>query len=219
MKILLLAAAWLVPVLASARSIEIPVDVGAGPSVFGFYGPVFADQPIHFGLRFAAEAVIDQEWIRTHQRDIPPKYRKQAAKVTELRVGPSIFIPDSLIISPKIRNTGIYGVNWKPIGLNFSLARSKSAQVRIPLQLNVMYAFLHSDLFPTTHFIRPGASVGLDIELKATNSFLVSFGYNSQFYVPQELGTLGIGPLNNSIWHVGQAYLMFHVRFPYKVSL
>ena len=39
-------------------------------------------------------------------------------------------------------------------------------------------------------------------------------------YVPQELGGFGVvNPLEESIWHIGQAFLKFHVRFPVEVAL
>ena len=52
---------------------------------------------------------------------------------------------------------------------------------------------------------------------RAAKKFGVSFGWASAFYVPQQLGTLGLGPLDDSVWHVGQAFLKLHFRFPYQV--
>ena len=50
-------------------------------------------------------------------------------------------------------------------------------------------------------------------------TFLVSLGWASQLYVPQRLGSFGFGPLDQSVFHVGQAFLKLHLRFPYRLQL
>lgn len=97
---LLLLCALLVPAAASAQRVTVPVDVGVGPAAFAFFGPVFDDQPIHTGLKLSVEAVLDKEWLKKNQRRVPPRYRKYAKSLDEVRISPSILIPDALIISP-----------------------------------------------------------------------------------------------------------------------
>ncbi|WP_141332235.1 hypothetical protein [Myxococcus sp. AB025B] len=207
------------PVVAAARNVTVPVDVGVGPAAFLFFGPVFDDQPIHTGLKLSVEAVLDKDWLKKNQRAIPSRYRKYAKSVDEVRISPSIFIPDSLIISPKVRDTGMYGVTWKPLGLGLPLT---SGPVRLAVGGGVLltYAYLHSDTLADTHFVRPGAELGVDLELQLSKSFLISLGWESALYVPQELGGLGLPDrVRDGIFHVGQAYLQFHVRFPYSTRL
>ncbi|MBZ4394283.1 hypothetical protein [Myxococcus sp. AS-1-15] len=207
------------PVVAAARNVTVPVDVGVGPAAFLFFGPVFDDQPIHTGLKLSVEAVLDKDWLKKNQRAIPSRYRKYAKSVDEVRISPSIFIPDALIISPKVRDTGMYGVTWKPLGLGLPLT---SGPVRLAVGGGVLltYAYLHSDTLADTHFVRPGAELGVDLELQLSKSFLISLGWESALYVPQELGGLGLPDrVRDGIFHVGQAYLQFHVRFPYSTRL
>ncbi|AKF83493.1 hypothetical protein MFUL124B02_35210 [Myxococcus fulvus 124B02] len=207
------------PVVAAARNVTVPVDVGVGPAAFLFFGPVFDDQPIHTGLKLSVEAVLDKDWLKKNQRAIPSRYRKYARSVDEVRISPSIFIPDSLIISPKVRDTGMYGITWKPLGLGLPLT---SGPVRLAVGGGVLltYAYLHSDTLADTHFVRPGAELGVDLELQLSKSFLISLGWESALYVPQELGGLGLPDrVRDGIFHVGQAYLQFHVRFPYSTRL
>ncbi|GEN06094.1 hypothetical protein SAMN05443572_102793 [Myxococcus fulvus] len=207
------------PVVAAARNVTVPVDVGVGPAAFLFFGPVFDDQPIHTGLKLSVEAVLDKDWLKKNQRAIPSRYRKYAKSVDEVRISPSIFIPDSLIISPKVRDTGMYGITWKPLGLGLPLT---SGPVRLAVGGGVLltYAYLHSDTLADTHFVRPGAELGVDLELQLSKSFLISLGWESALYVPQELGGLGLPDrVRDGIFHVGQAYLQFHVRFPYSTRL
>ncbi|NMO23175.1 hypothetical protein HPC49_51170 [Pyxidicoccus fallax] len=209
----------LLPGLATAQRVTVPVDVGVGPAAFLFFGPVFEDQPIHTGLKISVEAVLDKEWLRKNQRLIPRRYRKQAQGLDEIRISPSILIPDSLIISPKLRDTGMYGATWKPLSLGLPLS-SSPARFSVGAGLLLTYAYLHSDTLEDTHFLRPGASLGVDLELMASKSFLVGVGWESVFYVPQELGGLGLPErLRDGIFHVGQAYLQLHFRFPYTTRL
>jgi hypothetical protein len=216
---LLLLSMLLLPTLAAAQRVTVPVDVGVGPAAFLFFGPVFEDQPIHTGLKLSVEAVLDREWLRKNQRLIPKAYRKQAQRLDEIRISPSIFIPDSLIISPKLRDTGMYGATWKPLSLGLPLS-SSPARFSVGAGLLLTYAYLHSDTLADTHFLRPGASLGVDLELRASKSFLVGVGWESAFYVPQELGGLGLPDrLSDGIFHVGQAYLQLHFRFPYTTRL
>jgi hypothetical protein len=214
--LLLSSAAW-------ARNVTAPVDVGIGPAAFFFFGPVFEDQPLHTGLKLNVEAVLDEEWLRKNQALIPRKYRKQALKSGEIRFSPAVLalIPDSLIISPKYRNTGIYGATWKPVGIGLPLS-SSPVRFSIDAGLLLTYAYLYSDLetLGTTHFLRPGLQLGADLEFQISKSFLISIGWDSALYIPQRLGTFSeTKPLSESIFHVGQAYLMFHFRFPYTTRL
>lgn len=216
---LLLACALLLSTVASAQQFTVPVDVGVGPAAFAFFGPVFEDQPIHTGLKLSVDAVLDKDWLKKNQRRVPAKYRKYAKSLDEVRISPSIFIPDALIISPKLRDTGMYGATWKPLSLGVPLT-SGPARLSVGAGLLLTYAYLHSDTLPNTHFLRPAAEVGVDLELQLSKSFLVSLGWESAFYVPQELGGLGLPErLRDGIFHVGQAYLQLHVRFPYTVRL
>lgn len=216
---------WLLlPCVASAqRTVTAPVDVGVGPAAFFFFGPVFDDQPLHTGLKLNVEAVLDKEWLRKNQALIPRKYRSQALKSGEIRFSPAVLalIPDSLIISPKYRNTGMYGATWKPLGIGLPLS-SSPVRFSVDAGLLLTYAYIYSDLdtIGTTHFLRPGLQLGADLEFQLSKSFLISIGWDSALYVPQRLNTFSeTKPLRESIFHVGQAYLMLHFRFPYTTRL
>jgi hypothetical protein len=216
---LLLLSTLLLPALAAAQRVTVPVDVGVGPAAFLFFGPVFEDQPIHTGLKISVDAVLDREWLKKNQRLIPKRYRKQAQQLDEIRISPSILIPDTLIISPKVRDTGMYGATWKPLSLGLPLS-SSPVRLSVGAGLLLTYAYLYSDTLADTHFLRPGAELGVDLELQFSKRFLVSVGWESALYVPQELGGLGLPDhLRDGIFHVGQAYLQLHFRFPYTTRL
>lgn len=209
------------PAHARGTEVEIPVDFAIGPSAQFMFGPVMNDQLVHTALKIDLFAVIDQDVIRKNASRIPPKYRGMASKIKEARLdrpGPAKLIPDSLIISPKYKNTGIFGVTWKPIGFGV-MAGEGAAHLKLDLGLVLTYMYLYSDVLPTTHFIRPGLEPKLELELMATKSFGFSIGWASAFYIPQELGGFGMAPIDQAIWHVGQAYVLFHFRFPYKTTI
>jgi hypothetical protein len=226
--VLLSSACALLATPARAEPVTVPVDVGVGPAAYLISGPVFDDQPIHAGLKISIQAIIDQATIRAHQNRVPARYRAQALRMTEVRYSPSIFIPDALIISPKIRNTGLYGVTWRPLSIGLPVLDAAPVRFGLHAGLLLTYAFLYSDVLPTTHFIRPGIDLGAEVEVAIAPSFLVSLGWSSGFYVPQGLGTFGLGPfgdeqsygaLKQTMWHFGQAFLKLHFRFPYTTNL
>ncbi len=217
----LLCGVLLPGVSAAQRRITAPVDIAVGPAAFLFFGPVFEDQPIHTGLKISVEAVLDKEWLRKHRNLVPQRQRGRLDRMNEVRYAPAVLklIPDSIIISPKYRNTSMYGATWKPLGFGLGLTPSP---VRLSLDAGLIltYAYLSSDELENTHFIRPGAQLAADLEFQLSKSFLVSIGWASSLYVPQRLGTVSeTKPLNESIFHVGQAYLLLHFRVPFTTSL
>ena len=122
--------------------------------------PVSADQPFHYALSISAGAVLDKKQIKKHGKRIPKKYRKMAKTLDEVRIG-HILVPDTVIISPKINHTGMYGVNWSPLKLGLPLV-SKPFRLKLTVKPVLTYTFIHSDLVEigTTHFLRPGVSGG-----------------------------------------------------------
>jgi hypothetical protein len=206
---------------AQRRRITAPVDIAVGPAALLFFGPVFDDQPIHTGLRINVEAVLDKEWLRKHQALIPRKQRGRVARIEEIRYAPAILklLPETLIISPKYQNTGMYGATWKPLGFGIGLTPSP---VRLSLDAGLVltYAYMYSDTLPTTHFLRPGLQLTADLEFQLSESFLVSLGWSSAAYIPQRVGSFSeTQPLSGSIFHVGQAFLLLHFRVPFTVTM
>jgi len=251
---------------AQRRRITAPVDIAVGPTALLFFGPVFEDQPIHTGLRINVEAVLDKEWLRKHQALIPRKQRGRVSKMGEIRYAPAVLglIPETLIISPKYKNTGMYGATWKPLGFGLGLTPSPvrlsldaglglipetliispkykntgmygatwkplgfglgltPSPVRLSLDAGLVltYAYMYSDTLPNTHFLRPGLQLTADLEFQVSESFLVSLGWSSAAYIPQRVGTFTeTKPLNGSIFHVGQAFLLLHFRVPFTVTM
>ncbi|TNF32645.1 MAG: hypothetical protein EP329_09515 [Deltaproteobacteria bacterium] len=182
-------------------------------------GPIQDAQLVHYGLKVSVAAVLDKATLEANKGRVPAKYRGMVSKLSEVRFSPSIFIPDTLFISPKVDDTQMWGISWTPFGLGLTLA--EVPRVRLGADLRLTYAFIGSDRLGDTHFLRPGIDLNLDVEIPVTETFLVSVGWTSQVYIPQKVGggVLETGPFEDTIWHIGQAYLMLHFRFPYTTHL
>ena len=207
-----------------AAATEVPIDVGVGPAATWWTGSLAADQPAHWGVKLSVAAVLDRAFLQRNQARIPPRYRAMAARTDEVRIGPSIFIPDALTISPKTAHTGMYGITWRPIALSIPLARGATA-LDLGAGALLTYTFIHSDAFEWRwmNFARPGIDLSLRWEVPIVpQRLLLTLGWASQFYLPQALGASVYEPVQLDqplIWHVGQAFLQVHWRFPYEVRL
>ena len=206
--------------IASKKAVTIPIDIGVGPAVHQFTGPVQRQQRYHTGLKLSFAAIIDRDVIKSQKHRIPKSYRGMVKRLdtVRLRPGPLMLVPDTIFISPPKSDTGMYGANWRFLGVGVPLAKV----IDLGMGLNFTYAYLTgSEATPKTHFLRPGLDFTANMEIPFSKSFLMSLGWSSFLYPPQRMGA-GIsnwGGLNESIWHVGQAYLRLHFRMPYTVRL
>jgi hypothetical protein len=203
--------------------VTVPVDLGIGPLAAFITGPIQDDQLFHTGLRLSVAAVVNQKVIRENWESIPREYRQMARGIQEVRVKPLIaaLIPTALYISPKIYDTGAYGATWELLGFGLPLITDP---VRFTLSTGLLFTYLytHSDtLRSPTHFVRPGLEFKADLEIPITDDFLISFGWASQLYPPQLVGGMPweFLPLGQTIFHIGQAYIQAHIRFPYTTKL
>lgn len=211
---------------AHAGQVVVPLDVGVGPAALLVTGPVFQDRPVHFGMRISTFAIIDQATRKKYRKRIPAKYRQLSDQAGDIRYNPlSCCIPSTLYISPAIagtplESTGMYGLTLKPIGVG-GLFGSSNVNFQLGLGALATYIFIHSKTLPSpTHFLRPGLEARAEFEISGKGGG-VSFGWTSSLYPPQEVGgsILALGKLDESIWHVGQAFLQIHVRKPVAVNL
>jgi hypothetical protein len=209
-----------------AAPITVPVEAALGPALYFGPGPLFEGTAPHYGLKIGLAAIIDQATIRRNIKRVPPAYRKQAAEIDELRVRPSIFIPDALIISPNLHGTGIVGATWRPLSLAIPLVNA-GVRLRFEAAALLTYAFIWSDRMAaeTIHFLRPGLEGGLRLEIPITDVVGVAMGANAGFYVPQQPGR-GVFALpdeatglDGSIWLLAQCTIGLTIRFPYDVDI
>jgi hypothetical protein len=191
-RLFVLAAVWALP---ASAGVQVPLDVGVGPAGVWWYGPLLDNRGAvpHFALMLNVHAVIDKGWVEEHRDAIPPKYQKMADQITELRIGPSIFIPQTVVVSPAfdaLGGVGMYGATWAPLGLTLISTGQKSprewnkSRGRFFLDASLLLTLLaiHStrDEFPFTFFARPGLQLRAAMQIAATERFLVSFGFSDR---------------------------------------
>jgi hypothetical protein len=207
--------------LRAKEKITVPVNVGIGPTAFMFFGPVADDQLIHPGIRVNVFAALDAAFIKKNINRVPRQYRKQAKNMRgEIRYSPLWWLPESLVLSPKTENTGIFGVNFKPFSLGLALSDAPRLDVSAGLLLS--YAYITSTTLPSpTHFLRPGLELKAELEFPIQQDFRISIGWASSLYPPQEVGgdVFKMGDPDVSIWHIGQAFVLLHFRFPYETEI
>ena len=100
----------------------MPIDIGVGPAAHVISGPIAQDQPVHFGLVFSVEAVLDKKLIRRFKKRIPVQYREMALSMDEIRISHPL-IPDTFFISPAglLSETGMYGLSLRPISVGLPI--------------------------------------------------------------------------------------------------
>lgn len=205
-----------------SQSITVPVQVGLGPTANFVTGVIQSDQLVHTGLRLNLQAVITKQLIRQQAHRIPRQYKAMAANITEVRMrpNPTNWIPTELVISPKLERTGVYGATIKPIALGLGLTPSP-VRFGVDAGLIVKYLYIDSDVLGTTHFLRPGLELKAELEFSFGDIVWLSMGWASQVFIPQKVGGLPWEALSldDSIWHIGQAFALLHVRIPYTTTL
>lgn len=205
---------------------EIPLNIGIGPAFNYIPSIISEDQLLHYSLKLDLYAALDREFIESHKSRIPKKYRGFVENKDELRIS-YIFIPESIILSPKINNTGMYGVNFRPISIGLPVVKTEKFKSRFNLGLNLTYIFIHSDkIFDGSgnmNFLRPGLNLQFDNIARLTRKFLVSFGLDAYFYIPQRVEKdspiFESGELDKSIWFILQGYIILNFRTPYNAKI
>ena len=213
------------------RTAQVPVQVGVGPAGnmmggptfedgLGWGGRLYDDQAIHSGLKIDIRAVISGELVRQHPGMVPRQYRSQIQQSGEVRYAPGIvsLIPTSLFLSPPIGDASAWGATWSLLGLGVPFTPSP---VRTSARGAVITTAMYIDSPSVADhyvFLRPGVELKVDVEFQLAEDFLISVGWASQVYLPQDLdgGILSAGGFDeDSLWHIGQFYIQGHLRIPY----
>jgi len=214
-----------------AGPVEVPVEVAVGPVALVPNPPALFDQPLHAGLMIDVAAVIDRDLIRRYKGRAPAWARGAAGNVNEVKLapGPLAFIPETLIVSPAVFSTGMYGAIWRPLGLSIPLVDSPAFGLDAGAALSAVALFVHSSTLGVpagtdgqsfTFVLRPGLQVHVTAELPLTDNLRLRGGWASDFFVPQPLGRppWELFPLEDSLWHLGGPFVVLAWRFPYTVE-
>ncbi len=215
---------------APKRSLEVPIEIAAGPVLLLPNPPALFDQPLHFAVQLDVAAIISQELIRKYQGQVPAWARGALKNTREVRYSPWFLaiIPDTIVISPQWKDTGMYGAMWRPFGVSMPLIDTGVFTFDVGGKLMATALLVHSNVLGTTPgaehaftlVLRPGINLHLKAALALGDSFMLYGGWSSDFFVPQPYGKAPweILPLENSLWHLGGPFLMLGYRFPLDVG-
>ena len=126
-----------------------------------------------------------------------------------------LLIPDALFISPNLNGTSIYGATLRPVGINQPLI-NKALSFNIGAGVLLTYAHI-SEENRSTHFIRPGLDIRARVDLKLHRRLILSGGWSQAAYIPQSLGGFGMG--GESLWNIGQGFVLINYRHPFKTNI
>jgi len=217
------------PAKAPAK-LEIPIEVAAGPILLVPSPPAVFDQPAHFGLQLELAAVVTQDLIRKHKNQIPPWARGVAGNLREAKVRPLwlAIVPDTIVISPQLKDTGMYGAMWRPFGLGVPLIDTDAFRAGVGANIMAAALLVHSNVLGVgagggqafTFVLRPGITLRATAEVPLGDTLAVHFGWSSDFFVPQPFGRTPweLAPLEDSLWHLGGPFLTLAYRFPLDVG-
>jgi len=209
---------------AMATEVTIPVQIGLGPTLVGVTGPVQRSQRFFGGAKVEVAAILDQQIIQQNLHRVPSRYRAMARGIEEARFSPSVFIPDTLYLSPPVRRAQMWGATWRPIGLSITPLRRP---LRTTIGVGAVLTYLYFDSrapgleVRRMHFLRPGASLRAELEAPLAERVFVTLGWDSMVHLPQALesGLGGLGEAGHQMWHLGHAFVVLGFRFPYQTSL
>jgi len=208
---------------AVAAELDVPLEIGVGPATHTWFGPVGKDQPFHTGVVITADVVLDRAWFRDHGDAVPKRWRSLAGRVDEVRIRPLWYVPESLIVSPKFRNTGMVGASWRPVAVGFPILTSP-IRVGVDVGARLTALYMWTDTLPDsadpkgTFFLRPGLDASLDAIFPLSDTIRVRLGVDGHAYVPQKIGGFGIGQGGDRMWAMARGFAELRVRFPVTVK-
>jgi hypothetical protein len=194
-----------------------PLEVGLGVATWSWFGPVSVDQPIHPSLVLTFDRVADRAWLRENPDDVPDRLRDRLGAVEEVRLRPHPWLPESIVISPRLRETGMIGASWRPLAVGAPIV---TGPVRVGVEagarLTTLVMWSRSlpsvDAPKSTFFLRPGVDVALDASFPLADDLRLRVGLDAHAYLPQKIGGFGLGGRGERMGAVGRALVEARYR-------
>lgn len=203
--------------------VEIPINVGMGPSLFWLPG-IVDDRDWHTGVRLDLYAVLDQPTIKKFKNRIPKKFRGMATAQREIHISPMIMylVPDAIIISPG-DSSSIYGATWTLFGIGLNLVDTPfleaSANLDLP-SLTYLWASSTANNPDNTHLFGIGASPSLNSLVHLSDNWLLGLSYYHTVQLPLTMGAYQRDSGPEKQWtHFGEISAMLHYRFPMRQTI
>lgn len=163
------------------------------------------------------DQVADRDWLRDHPDDVPARWRDRLGAVDEVRLRRYPWLPESLILSPRFRDSGMIGASWRPAVVGTPLVTGP-VKVNLDAGLRVTAAYLFSRSLPTfdepkgTFFLRPGVDLALDAIFPLTADLGLRVGLDGHAYLPQRIGGFGLGQRGERMGLVGRSLVEVRYR-------
>ena len=208
----------------AGETLTITGNAGLGPQWLDFNGPLGEARGSYPAAVFDLYGIIEASQVKALRKRVPRKYRGLVPK-GELRVGPSAYIPDQLIVAPSFDGAPqAYGLGWAPFSVNVPIVNKPRARLDASVALAAAAVAIEGgETFDGWMvFARPGLQGKVELEVPLAKFLVLSGGYDARVYVPQGLGEGGFGALSTkagNLWYMGGPFAQVHARVQVPVQL
>ena len=197
-----------------AKPVEVPLNIGVGPSMFSFGGVLGSSEQNFYGIHLDLAVVIDKKTISKNKKRIPKKYRSMVKRIGEARIS-HLLIPESIFVTPSKEGTSVFGSTWRPIGVNQPLSLGP---LQFLLGTGVLFSYAYiKEPNRTTHFVRPGIDFRAMLSITFHKNVILSGGWSYSAYIPQSLGSFGFD--GDLLWNIAETFVVLNYRFPFKANI
>jgi hypothetical protein len=202
------------------KFINIPIEIGLGPTFYNFSNTEGIEPQFYRGLSLSGVAIINNKLIRENKHMIPKQYRKMALAQDEFRIS-KLWIPDSILFTNNLNSSSAYGASFRPLSISISKAK-KNKGLNADIGARFTYAYINdSNQNVNTHFLRLGLDGRAELRLPLQRKNSLGIGWTSQIYLPSGflMAAENSNYSNMMPEHVGQIFVKYYYRFPYKYKL
>lgn len=208
---------WVLLLAAASYGVEIPFNLGLGPTLHYLPGPLEEDGPFYSGFTTDLYAAITRELLQQNLDKVPRKLRRHVKSTHEIGYKPGIlgWLPSQFVVHPKSRGTAVYGGTLSLVSLGTVLGDGRTFIPRVALKLpTATYLFMDSDLLrEDKHFLGLGGSASAEAKLAFSRQVHLSLRWDSHFYAPlQSTRLVPVEGSRENQWHHGALSLLLHYR-------
>ncbi len=167
--------------------VEVPFNVGIGPTVFWI--PGVAAREFHTGFNLALYGVITPQTLQDNKEKIPLKYRRYLNTMREVRLAPlwMILVPQYVIASPASLGSddALYGAIWSLLSVGPEFISKRYMVLEGKFSPTVSYLHVDSDdNEQTENLVGVGCMLSLSLTYTITENFLLAFSYGHLLQLP-----------------------------------
>jgi len=203
----------------SKKDIEVPINIGVGPSFHMLPNELSDGQTLMPGIALQIYAVLSPEVLQQNADRIPRNWRRLISPDQELHIKPwyLTILPTTILLHPGVHHQA-WGVTWSLFGLESNVRPTKSTELQAHLQLPTISAtWIQSSRMEQGDktFVGLGVTPGIQALWKPFKSLQFSLGWDESLYLP--ISTTEYTPIDKTPTHWiahGIATFLVHVRIP-----